>query len=287
MSLQYRGNDMQPLGSIAVPVLSIVASLTAALTAGQQTDAASMVRSVCVHEVTADKHDHSRWMYRDAKKVPDKDSVILVVETSQGDLSKTIAINGRPLTPQEQKDDREKLHQFVTNTTEREKQKHDHLEDGEKAASLTGMLPDAFLWAVTAHNSTETTLSFRPNPQFEPSTREARVFAAMQGTMVVDNQQKRIKTLKGTLIQDVDFGFGLLGKLDKGGSFEIERQQVGPNSWEITKTHIHIQGHALVFKSIGEQQDEETSHYKPTPTGMTLLKAAKMLNDGDIAKALE
>jgi hypothetical protein len=109
----------------------------------------------------------------------------------------------------------------------------------------------------------------------------------MAGTMVVDTKQKRIKQLKGALTRDVNFGYGLLGKLQKGGTFEIERQQIAPGVWSITATHVHIQGHALIFKSIGEQQDEVTSHYHPTPPSLTLPGAAKMLKDGTAARTLQ
>jgi hypothetical protein len=40
----------------------------------------------------------------------------------------------------------------------------------------------------------------------------------MKGTMVVNTRQNRIVSLQGVLTQDVDFGFGILGKLEKGGT---------------------------------------------------------------------
>jgi hypothetical protein len=105
--------------------------------------------------------------------------------------------------------------------------------------------------------------------------------------MVVDTKQKRIKQLRGTLTHDVDFGYGLLGKLQKGGTFEIERQQIAPGIWDITTTHIHIQGRALIFKSISEEQDEVTSNYHRTPASLSLADAAKMLKDGSAERTLQ
>jgi hypothetical protein len=226
-------------------------------------------------------------MYRDDNKVPDAHTVKLVIQTSQGDLSKAIEKNGHPLTPQEQKEDEQRIDTFVNDASVREKQKRDHAQDAEKASALTKLLRDAFLWTVTGRDGAETTLHFKPDPKFDPPTREARVFAAMEGVMVVNTEQKRIKQLKGALTRDVNFGYGLLGKLDKGGTFEIERTEVAPGVWDITTTHIHIQGHALIFKSIGEQQDEVTSHYHPTPPSLTLAQAAKMLKDGSAARMLQ
>jgi len=265
----------------------VVGASPLAPAASQPEDARAFVRAVVANELAADANDHSLWMYRDDNKVPGTHTVKLVIETSQGDLSKTVERDDHPLTPQAQKEDEQKMDAFVHDADLRQKQKRRHEQDAEKADSLTKLLPDAFLWTFTKQDSDETTLRFEPDPQFRPPTREARVFAAMAGVMVVNTGQRRIQELKGMLTRDVNFGYGLLGKLQKGGTFEIERQQIAPGVWNITATHIHIQGHALIFKSIGEQQDEVTSHYHPTPQSLSLSAAAQMLKDGTAARALE
>jgi hypothetical protein len=61
---------------------------------------------------------------------------------------------------------------------------------------------------------------------------------------------------------------------------------VAPGTWEITETHVHIQGHMLIFKSINEQEDETSSDYKKTPASMTLREAIEKLKNGDIAREL-
>ena len=254
---------------------------------GQGKDPRAFVQAVVATEVKADANDHSRWMYRDDNKLPTKHTVKLVIQTADGDLSKTIEKDGHPLNSEEQSDDEKKMDAFVHDASLREKQKRDHEQDAEKANALTKLLPDAFLWSFAGQNGAETTLHFKPDPQFNPPTHEARVFAAMEGTMVVNTKQKRIQQLSGTLTQDVDFGYGLLGKLEKGGTFEIERQQIAPGIWSITQTHIHIKGHALIFKSISEEQDEVTSRYHRTPASLSLADAAKMLKDGSAEHAMQ
>jgi predicted metalloprotease with PDZ domain len=62
----------------------------------------------------------------------------------------------------------------------------------------------------------------------------------------------------------------------KGGTFDIERRQVGSGHWQITETHVHIGGHALFFKSIGTQEDEVKTDWKPSPDE-TLIEAARTL----------
>jgi hypothetical protein len=74
--------------------------------------------------------------------------------------------------------------------------------------------------------------------------------------------------------------------MNQGGTFRIVRSQVAPSIWEITETHVHIQGHMLIFKSINEQEDEITRDYKKTPVSMTLSEAIEQLKNGEIAKEL-
>jgi len=188
-----------------------VGTSSLSLASSQPQDARAFVRAVVANELAADASDHSLWMYRDDNKVPDGHTVKLVIETSQGDLSKTIERDGHPLTPQAQREDEQKMDSFVQDAELRQRQKRRHEQDGEKANALTKSLPDAFLWTFAKQDSDETTLRFEPDPQFRPPTREARVFAAMAGVMVVNTSQKRIQELKGTLTRDVNFGFGLLG----------------------------------------------------------------------------
>ncbi|MGC2259694.1 MAG: hypothetical protein WA594_15405, partial [Candidatus Sulfotelmatobacter sp.] len=256
------------------------------LAASQQTGARSLVQRVVNGELAADAKDHSHWMFEDYKKVPGKSTLKLVVQTAEGNISKTIEIDGHAPTMEERKDDADKLHKFLTDPSVRQQQSKDQQQDGAKARALTEMLPDAFLWKIVRRHGAETTLAFDPNPHFSPPTHEAQVFAAMKGTMVVNTEQNRIVSLRGVLTQDVDFGFGILGQLEKGGTFDVQRTQVGPGIWEITATHIHIQGHMLLFKSISEQQDEVTSHYKPVPPGVSMAAAARMLNNGAAAREL-
>ncbi|MGO8717647.1 MAG: hypothetical protein ACLQMO_00340 [Acidobacteriaceae bacterium] len=245
-----------------------------------------LVKQVVYNELEANQNDHTHWMYRDADTVPARSTVKLVVETPEGTASRLIELNGQPLTPQQQAQDEARMERVLTDPSVIAKQRKSSAHDDQQAVSLMKMLPDGFLWSYAGESNDEITLDFKPNPAFQPPTYASRVFAAMAGQMVVDTQQKRLKVLSGTLIQTVEFGWGLFGEMDKGGTFRVVRSEVAPGIWEITQTHVHIQGHMLIFKSINEQEDEITSDYKQTPSSMTLSEALQMLKSGDIAEKL-
>jgi hypothetical protein len=47
--------------------------------------------------------------------------------------------------------------------------------------------------------------------------------------------------------------------------------------WQIAETHVHIRGHALFFKTIGEQEDEVKTDFTLVPLGTTLEQAVGLL----------
>jgi hypothetical protein len=139
------------------------------------------------------------------------------------------------------------------------------------------MLPDAFLWTKGSENGDLLTLNFRPNPDFNPPDMQSRVLGIMAGQLIVSKDGHRIHTLRGTLTDDVLIGFGILGKLNRGGTFDVERRVVGDGRWQITETHVHIGGHALLFHTIGQQEDDVKTDWKPS-TAHTLQEAQQQLN---------
>jgi hypothetical protein len=256
------------------------------LTSAQQLPPRELVKQVVDNELKANQDDHTHWMYRDSDTLPAKSTVKLVVETPNGTVSKLILLNGHPLTPQEQAEDDARMESTLTDPSVVAKQRKNSAHDDQQSVSLMKMLPNAFIWTYTGESNGEIHLDFKPNPAFQPPTYASRVFAAMAGQAVVDAHQKRVKVLSGKLIQTVEFGWGIFGKMNKGGTFRIVRSQVAPGIWEITETHVHIQGHMLIFKSINEQEDETSGDYKKTPASMTLRQAIDKLKSGDIAREL-
>ncbi|MGA8159331.1 MAG: hypothetical protein WCB76_00915 [Acidobacteriaceae bacterium] len=267
-------------------LLLVPMAILAAPHAAHGQSAEEIVRKVVGNELWADGHDHTRWMYRDAYKSPDKDIVKLVIETPQGNLSMLVEDHGHPPSAQERQTDLTRIQHMVNDPSFRAQQKKNELHDGQQARDMLGMLPDAFVWTIVNRSDGDVTLSFHPNPNFSPGSMNAKVLADMSGTMVVDEQAMRLQSLRGRLDQPVEFAWGLLGHLDAGGTFSIERSDVGDGSWQITQTHVHISGHALFFKTIGDQEDEVTSDFHHVPEGVDLNKAAGMLRDGQVAREL-
>lgn len=238
-------------------------------------DAKEIVRSAGKTELAADQNDRSRWRYRDADKSAN-DSVWIVVQTDAGSVKRLIVRGGRPLSEAEARDEDRRVQDFIHDPAKIAKQKRDATQDGKNATELLNMLPEAFLWKVQSEDERKVTLHFQPNPGFRPPDMQSRVLGEMIGELVVDKGQNRIETISGRLGRDVMIGWGMLGRLREGGTFRVERREIAPKQWQITETHVHIEGRALFFKNIGQQQDEVQTEFTQVPGGTTLEQAAEM-----------
>jgi hypothetical protein len=222
-------------------------------------------------ERAADQNDHSNWLYLEESNKPKEHVLQWVAGTQHGNVERVLEKDELQLPEPRQRD---LIQKYLHDTRAQNKQVSEANHDNKQIDDLLKLLPIAFVWTQTGATATTTSLHFEPAPNFHPPTREARVFSSMTGDLVVDNQQHRICRIKGHLIHDVTFGGGLLGRLKERSSFALEQQQVGPSVWQLTQIHVHLEGNALLFKSVSLQQDDKRSRFQPEPADITLDQAA-------------
>jgi hypothetical protein len=252
----------------------LVLGLFAGALAASAEDAKQTVQLAVQTELSANHGDHSHWLYFDVDRKARNSVAQWVAQTANGDLCRVLESNSRKFPISEQQ---KMMDGFVRSPGEQARQRKASSHDDEQASELLKLLPSAFIWSASESHAGATVLHFKPDTNFRPPDREARVFAAMEGDMTVDDAQHRIVSLKGRLTRDVKFGGGWFAELKAGGSFDVERREVGKTVWQITETHIHIEGHALLFKSIAEQEDEVKTKFQQLPDDVSLQQAEKEL----------
>jgi hypothetical protein len=235
------------------------------------------VGDVVKNETQLVDSDHSHWMYRQHHVEDGKDTVKECVDTDEGALCRLIAEGGHSLSEAEQNKEKERLAQLVNNPERQRKFQQARKNDGDQALKMLKMLPNAFHYEYADIKANLVKLKFVPNPQFDPPDREARVFHSMVGFVWVDRDGMRIAETTGKLTRDVDFGFGLLGHIYRGGTFQVKRADVGDGHRETTLLDVRIQGKALFFKSINADEREATDNFAKAPSRLSLGQGMKML----------
>lgn len=270
-------------------LLSILAITCAASTAfaagvGQEKPAISadelVARAVDVQ--LKDPGGAHHFMYRLHRLSAERNETREVVETNDGSLTRVLMIAGKPLTEDQQKAEAARLDRYVSEPGLWQQRRKKQKDDEDRSNRLLAALPKAFLYTYDGTdpgpNGDEwTRLSFRPNPGYVAPARELRVFEGMEGKMWVDAQANRLVRMDAKLTRDVDFGWGILGKLYAGGSFEIEQRDIGDGRWEVVHTKLNFDGKELMFKSLHIKEDETLSDFHPVPEKLSLAEGIHML----------
>jgi hypothetical protein len=158
-------------------------------------------------------------------------------------------------------------------------------EDTGIVLRLLRMLPQAYLYQYAGAGSspagTVERFTFRPNPNFSPPDFETQALTAMTGEIWIDAAQERVTRLEGHLQQDTDYGWGILGRLDKGGWIVIEQADVGGRQWRIARFKMQMNLRVL-FKTRNIDTMEEMTLYASVPVGLGYAQAIQMLRAAPI-----
>ena len=176
-----------------------------------------LIKEVVYNELK-DRGRQSFWEYRIEKRTAQQSLTEEQVETQYGPIYRVIAKNGVPLNQAQQQQEDSRLDDLLRNPGERENLKNTYDKDEQRLERLMALLPEAFVCEYDGEDGGNIRLTFRPNPSFKATTSEARIFHGLAGQMWIDPQHKRLVALKGELIDRIEFGYGLLGHINKGES---------------------------------------------------------------------
>jgi hypothetical protein len=246
----------------------------------QQIPPGELVRSAIQNQMNDNSQIHL-FTWKERKYRGNDTQVEYLVDTPKGTVSRVMLIDDKPLSPAQQREEQERIRKMLDPAQMRRKLK-DQQEDDERTRNMLSTIPDAFdfmyLGSTSAPNGHKLErIKFVPRPGFNPPSRESMVFTGMQGEMLVDETACRLAKIDGTLVKEVNFGWGILGRLYKGGRFFVEQAEVAPSHWDTTKMILHFDGKALFIKSIHIDENETSWDFQPVPA-MSVEQALDFLN---------
>ena len=261
-------------------------------------DPIEIVRAASQNEIKATDVQHY-CMFKDSIEYKDHSVVREIIRTNQGGLWTTLLMNGKPLTAEERQKDKDRLTKFANNPEARRKRREANKAEDQRASLMLSSLPDAFLYTYVGTDRGPAGeelvhLKFMPNPSFNPPNHETAIYQGMEGDLTIDRKAMRIAKIDGTLFKDVDFGWGILGRLYKGGKFIIVQRDVGNGAWEEVQENLQFNGKILMVKSLTVSSNETMTDFRPVPENLTTAQALDLLqksvdvvaeNDGGVKEA--
>jgi hypothetical protein len=246
--------------------------------------ARQLVREVVYNELN-DHQSHGYWRYWIERHTARDTRVEEQIETADGPISRLTLTDGRPVSAEIQHQEQSRLERLLSSPSEQARHLQDYEDDEKRIGRILALLPNAFLYTYAGEENGCFKLVFRPNPDYPAHSIEARIFHAMGGTLWVDARMKRLARLDAHVQDNLDFGYGILGRLYKGGWFQFERSQVSTNDWKTTRLEVHLMGRALLVKSFAKETSEVRGGFAPVPAGMNLAQGMAMLEQTSAGKS--
>ena len=237
------------------------------------------------NEIRAITHDTSLLRYQ-VRTVDQKgERVREVLECTGGSVARLRERDGKPLTPDEDAAERDRLQQLLNAPGDFAHHAHSDATDKKLAADLVRLMPDAMLYSPAANEASAhapngaplIVLDFAPNPAWSPPTLTSEALTGLRGRMWIDEQTGYVVRMEGEIFRPVNFGYGMVAHVYPGGRLSLSQVPVGADRWIYSHFEEHIRVRALLFKTLDINTSVESSHYDPVPGPLTWQQAIQLL----------
>ena len=273
----------------AVLAASVLAApvLAASSSPADTTSAAELVRQAVANELSAAEDSSVKHQFRALRKNGRGSQTKLYVETREAIAGMVIDYDDRPVTEAELAGEKAHLQGLLDHPEQLRRKRAQEKEDADRTLRILKAIPDAFLFE---YDGTETAtanygkagdplvrLKFRPNPNYNPPSRVEQAMGAAQGTVLIDAEHHRMARIDGILFRDATYGWGFLGRVDKGGHFVLEQADLGDGSWEITHMDLKFSGKILLIRNFSLVSNELFSDFHRVPADLTFAQGVELL----------
>lgn len=93
-------------------------------------------------------------------------------------------------------------------------------------------------------------VTFTPKRDAQPRTREGRLARAFVGEIWIDEQARQVVKVEARAIDDLSFGYGVLGRLNDGATVTVRQQAIDTNLWLPVSIRFDGEGRALLFRKL-------------------------------------
>jgi len=93
-------------------------------------------------------------------------------------------------------------------------------------------------------------VTFSPREGAQPETREGKLARLFRGKIFVDEADAEVVRVEATAIDDINYGLGVVARLNKGAMVTLVRERVDAETWFPTSIRFSGEGRAMVFRKL-------------------------------------
>ncbi len=182
--------------------------------------------------------------------------------------------NGRPLSPQEEAQQEQKI----------EKQKHETPEERQarlakerENRSLIRELPAAFEFQMIGEDVVNGrpayVLQATPRPNYQPHGKYGRILSKVEGRLWVDKQDLGWVKIEGQVIQPFSLGV-FLARVQRGSQIAMEQTRLADGIWMPARIDVHASAKLLFVKNLLIERVLTYSDYRLAQTDLSAASRA-------------
>jgi hypothetical protein len=217
------------------------------------------------------------------------DRTYRVVPTGTGTLSLLVKEGGQPVALDAYLKQLRSWEQVLTIALDpndpRERVAEEKLRKRERdRAELVDAVGEAFrfTWLGREELNGRSVVKLRldPNPAYRPRSSATNLLTHVQATLWIDDQAAQVVRAQAKIIRDITIGGGILGKIYKGGWFEIAQVQVAPGTWEPALVEYAVAARKFLFPSAIHVRTEYRRYRRVGSPREALAEARSELQSG-------
>jgi len=105
-------------------------------------------------------------------------------------------------------------------------------------------------------------LECSPRSGYRPKNMRARVFQKVRGRIWIDKEESELARVEAEVFETVPVGWGLLGRIDKGTRFFLERKKVAPGTWFTESEIVKFAARVMLVKSLNHEISTRFSDFR-------------------------
>lgn len=239
-----------------------------------------------MNELKVLNYDRSYLRYQEHTRDAKGDHFREVIESKDGPVARLLMKDGRPLTPEEDQWEHDRLQAMLDSPAAYAKHVKGDVSGKKMGTDLIKVAANAFLFSYvpgqpqrpdrTMHpdDLPEIVLDYKPDPNWTAPSMTAEGLSGLEGRLWIDAKTHYLTRMEGTVFRPVNFGL-FLAKVYPGGKLVFEQTKVSETRWIFSKFTEKLDLRVLI-KTLKEDSSIEASGFTPVPE-MSYQEAIKML----------
>jgi hypothetical protein len=235
-------------------------------------------------EIEIINHSGSYIRYRQRAIDEKGDELRDVIESKDGAVARLIMRDNRPLTPEEDQAERDRLTSLLEHPSEYARHVKNENSSKKTAIDMIKIMPNAMIFTYAPDQSPspessapQVVIDYVPDPAFNPPNTTSEALTGLRGRIWIDAKEKTIVHMTGDIFRSVNFGWGMIAHIYPGGKLDFEQASAAGSRWNMTSFHENVTARALMVKTIAVKKEFHSLDFQLMPGPVSYQDAIHLL----------